>query len=72
MQPKEDQWVLTLDDAQYAKALDAHQYRKPIFVVGDLERIGQRWRMLQPQVLEDESEDTVDDSGDAEGSVGSI
>ena len=50
-----------LDQRNYSVAIRAHERRNPVIVKGDLERIGQRWRMVKAVIREvahdDEDED---------------
>ena len=51
-----------LEQFDYERAIRAHQAKAPIIMEGDLERIGQRWRLLNARVVdiilnEDEAED---------------
>lgn len=39
-----------LDQANYSIAVRAHDSKTPVFVRGDLERVGQRWQLLNAQV----------------------
>ena len=53
--------VTLLNQSDYDLAIRAHQIDAPLVLTGDLERVGQRWRLLNPQVLgiiddEEESE----------------
>ena len=41
-----------LDEANYVVAIRAHEARNPVIVDGDLERIGQRWRVTNASVRE--------------------
>ena len=41
-----------LDEANYGVAIRAHEARNPVIVDGDLERIGQRWRVTNASVRE--------------------
>ena len=41
-----------LDEANYRVAIRAHEARNPVIVHGDLERIGQRWRVTNATVRE--------------------
>ena len=41
-----------LDEFQYSRAVQAHDRRYPIITEGDLERKGQRWRLLNPRIVE--------------------
>lgn len=53
--------VAVLSQSDYNKAIDAHRGKQPIIAEGDLERAGQRWRLLNPQIVavitDDEAED---------------
>ena len=51
-----------LQSFDYERAIQAHQAKAPIVMEGDLERIGQRWRLLNARVVDvisndDEAED---------------
>ncbi len=49
-----------LEQADYERAVQAHKDRAPVILKGDLERTGQRWKLLNPQlesVLRDDEED---------------
>ena len=51
--------VTVLDQSDYNFAIRAHEFDAPLVLTGDLERVGQRWRLLNSQVLdiiEDEQE----------------
>ena len=39
-----------LEQADYERAVHAHRDRAPVVLAGDLERTGQRWRLLNPRV----------------------
>ena len=41
-----------LDEVDYSRAVQAHDHRYPIITEGDLERKGQRWRLLNPRIVE--------------------
>ena len=50
-----------LEQFDYERAIRAHQAKAPIVMEGDLERIGQRWRLLNARVVDIIStEDEVD------------
>ncbi len=53
-----------LERADYEKAVQAHGDRTPVVLSGDLDRIGQRWRLLSPR-LTDVIRDDGQESGDA-------
>ena len=46
-----------LDQSNYSVAIRAHEARNPVVVKGDLERIGQRWRVMNAAVRELASDD---------------
>jgi len=50
-----------LDEAAYSIALQAHEARRPVIVIGDLRRVGQRWRMEHPIVREIPPDDSTDE-----------
>ena len=55
--------VSVLDQGNYSVAIRAHEARNPVVVRGDLERIGQRWRVTNAAVRELASDDDdVDES----------
>ena len=41
-----------LNQSDYAQAVQAHKDRKLVSITGDLERIRQRWRLLNPRIVE--------------------
>ena len=52
--------VAVLERADYERAVQAHRDRAPVVLAGDLERTGQRWRLLNPHVegvIRDERDD---------------
>ncbi len=57
------QWqsvAAVLEQADYERAVQAHKDQAPVILNGDLERAGQRWKLLNPQlesVLRDDEED---------------
>ena len=42
----------TLTAADYERAIHAHKDQAPVVVVGDLEQIGQRWRLHRPRITD--------------------
>ncbi len=60
------QWqsvTAVLEQADHELAAQAHKDRAPVVLKGDLERAGQRWKPLNPQlesVLRDDEEDLED------------
>ena len=42
--------VAVLERADYERAVQAHRDRAPVVLAGDLERMGQRWRLLNPHL----------------------
>ncbi len=46
-----------LDQHNYSVAIRAHDARNPVIVTGDLERIGQRWRLINAAIRELASDD---------------
>ncbi len=47
------QWVTAvLSESDYNRAIIAHRERSPVIVEGDLDRFGQRWRLLNPRIAE--------------------
>ncbi len=42
--------VAVLSQSDYHKAIEAHTRKEPVVAIGDLERVGQRWRLLNPQI----------------------
>ena len=43
--------VAALTQSDYERAIEAHQQKAPVIMAGDLDRIGQRWRLLNPRVV---------------------
>ena len=43
--------IAVLTQPDYERAIEAHQQKAPVIMTGDLERIGQRWRLLNPRVI---------------------
>ena len=41
-----------LEQFDYERAIRAHRAQDPILMEGDLERIGQRWRLLNARVVD--------------------
>ena len=60
------QWVTAvLSESDYNRAILAHRERSPVIVEGDLDRFSQRWRLLNPRIIEvivagQEENDTAD------------
>ena len=53
--------TVLLEQFDYERVIRAHQAKAPIVMEGDLERIGQRWRLLNARVVDIIStEDEVD------------
>ena len=61
--------VAVLERADYEKALQAHGDRVPVVLLGDLDRIGQRWRLLNPRLAEVIRDDGVELQGQTNGTV---
>jgi len=40
-----------LSQSDYNQAIDAHKGKVPIIATGDLDRFGQRWRLLNPRIV---------------------
>ena len=53
--------VAVLSQSDYNKAIDADKGKEPIIAEGDLERAGQRWRLLNPRVVAVITDDEADD-----------
>ena len=53
-----------LSQFDYERAIDAHRDRAPLVMRGDLKRIGQRWRLLNPTIVD------VIKGGDEPGDAG--
>lgn len=56
--------VAVLEQSDYRRAVEAHRDRAPVLLKGDLERMGQRWRLLNPRiesVLRDDEAESEDD-----------
>ena len=53
-----------LGEFDYARAIEAHRDKAPLVMRGELSRIGQRWRLLDPSivdVIKDDNEPQVAD-----------
>lgn len=50
-----------LDQANYSVAVQAHDAQKPVIVIGDLERVGQRWQLTNSSIRELPADDAGDD-----------
>ena len=50
--------LAVLDSADYERAVQAHRNKALVVLAGDLDRAGQRWRLLNPRL-----EDVIDDGG---------
>ena len=44
--------VAVLKQSDYERAIQAHETKSPLVMVGDLERTGQRWRLLNPRIAD--------------------
>ena len=44
--------IAVLKQSDYERAIQAHGSKAPVIVKGDLEGFGQRWRLLNPQIVE--------------------
>ena len=44
--------AVVLTEKDYDRAIEAHKAKAPIIVDGDLDRFGQRWRLLNPRIVE--------------------
>ena len=53
--------VAVLSQSDYHKAIDAHRRKAPVIAVGDLEQVGQRWRLLNPQIVAVITDDDTED-----------
>ena len=51
-----------LNQSDYEKAIQAHKDKAPVILKGDLERTGQRWRLLNPRITDIIREDTSQES----------
>ena len=54
-----------LEQFDYERAIRAHQAQAPILMEGDLERIGQRWRLLNSRIV-----DIISTEGEVDGGGG--
>ena len=64
--------AVVLPQSDYYRAIAAHKKKAPVVIRGDLERMGQRWRLLNPSVedvIVDVANDTI--SGETEGDTSS-
>ena len=52
------------DQNNYSVAIRAHDARNPVVVTGDLERVGQRWRLTNASVRELAADDADEDAED--------
>ncbi len=43
--------IAVLERADYERAIEAHKDHAMVSLVGDLERMGQRWRLLNPRIV---------------------
>ena len=41
-----------LSESDYDRAITAHRVKAPVIVDGDLDRFGQRWRLVNPRIVE--------------------
>ena len=44
--------VAVLKQSDYERAIQAHETKSPLVMEGDLERTGQRWRLLNPRIVD--------------------
>ena len=44
--------VAVLKQSDYERAIQAHETKSPLVIEGDLERAGQRWRLLNPRIVD--------------------
>ena len=44
--------VAVLKQSDYERAIQAHETKSPLVLEGDLERTGQRWRLLNPRIAD--------------------
>ena len=44
--------VAVLKQSDYERAIQAHETKSPLVIEGDLERTGQRWRLLNPRIAD--------------------
>ena len=51
-----------LSQSDYHRAIQAHDAKSAVIAVGDLERVGQRWRLLNPRI-----EDVISHEGEPDG-----
>ena len=52
--------TVTLRQSDYERAIQAHRDKSIVAVKGDLERVGQRWRLLNPSITNIINNDTLD------------
>ena len=57
--------VVVLSQSEYERAIEAHRDRAPVVMTGDLERVRQRWRLLNPRIV-----DVIKDEVEPEGADG--
>ena len=51
-----------LKQSDYERAVSAHKEKAPVVMKGDLERLGQRWRLLNPSIADVIREDAPNES----------
>ena len=56
--------VAALTQSDYERAIEAHQQKAPVIMAGDLDRIGQRWRLLNPRVVAVIPKEDMQEEGD--------
>ena len=56
--------VAVLTQSDYERAIRAHEHMAPVIIAGDLERIGQRRRLLNPRVVAVIPQQDVQDEGE--------
>ena len=44
--------MAVLKQSDYERAIQAHETKSPLVMEGDLERTGQRWRLLNPRIAD--------------------
>jgi hypothetical protein len=55
-----------LDQANYSTAVRAHEAKIPVRILGDLERVKQRWQLTNASVTTLAGSDSADDGEDEE------
>ncbi len=63
---KTESVTAVLSPQDYELAIQAHQHRAPVIATGDLERVGQRWRLSSASIADVIFEEDAEDEGERE------